>query len=208
MVTDGIKRKSRTKDGLSAITALKSIDTITRAEVIGLVLDASREVSNQDVKVASYAHKAGKGLMICVNKWDLIEKETGTSSAFEGRIRRAFRFVGYAPILFVSALEGQRVNKIFELAWRIKESREKRVTTGEINRFFEALTSHTPPPAHGGGNGRVYYASQVDTAPPVFSLSVNRPDYFSRSYLRFLNNKIRETYGFEGTVIRIKLREH
>ncbi len=206
--TAGIKRKNRTKDGLSAITALKSIDAISRAEIIGLVLDASREISNQDVKVASYAHKAGKGIMICVNKWDLVDKETGTADTFEKRIRRSLRFIGYAPMMFVSALEGQRVSKIFDLAWRIKESRENRVTTGELNRYIEELISRTPPPAYGGGNGRIYYISQVDTAPPVFNLSVNRSDFFSRSYLRFLNNKIRETYGFEGTVIRIKLRDH
>jgi GTP-binding protein len=206
--TAGIKRKSRTRDGLSAITALKSIDTISRAEIVALVLDASREISNQDVKVASYAHKAGKGILICVNKWDLVEKSTGTASAFEKKIRRTFRFVSYAPVLFVSALEGQRVGRIFELAWQIKESWEKRVTTSELNRFLERVVAQSPPPAYGGGNGRVYYASQVDKAPPVFSLSVNRRDFFSRSYLRFLNNKIRSEFGFEGTVIRIKLKEH
>jgi len=206
--TAGIKRKSKTKDGLSALTALKSIDTISRAEVVALVLDASREISNQDVKVASYAHKAGKGMLICVNKWDLVEKDTGTASAYERKIKRAFRFVSYAPVLFVSALEGQRVSRIFELAWKIKESWEKRVTTSEVNRFLENVVAHSPPPAHGGGNGRIYYASQVDTAPPVFSLSVNLRDFFGRSYLRFLNNKIRSEFGFEGTVIRIKLKEH
>ncbi len=206
--TAGIRRRSRTRDGLSALTALKSIDAISRADVVVIVLDAAQEMAAQDVKVASYAHKAAKGIMFCVNKWDLIEKDNTTVPAFERKIRDTFAFLRYAPILFTSALEGQRISRIFPLAWRIKEAREKRIPTAEINRFVEEITRRTPPPSYGGGNGKIYYATQAEIAPPTFSLSVNRRAFFGRSYLRFLNNQIRDRYGFEGTLIRLRLKEH
>jgi GTP-binding protein len=206
--TAGIKRKSRTTDGLSALSALKSIDAISRSEVVVLVLDASRAVSNQDVKVGSYAHKAAKGVLICANKWDLVAKATRTASEYEKTMRESFSFLGYAPIVFVSALDGQRVTRIFPLAWRIKEAREKRLSTSDVNRFFQDLVDRNPPPSYAGGNGKIYYGTQIEVAPPTFSLSVNKRDFFSRSYLRFLNNRLREHYGFEGTVVRIRLKEH
>jgi GTP-binding protein len=206
--TAGIKRKSRTTDGLTALTALKSIDTISRADVVVLVLDASREISNQDVKVGSYAHKAAKGVMICVNKWDLVEKDNHTASSFERALRRSFAFLSYAPVVFVSALSAQRVSRIFPLAWRIREERARRLTTSEVNRFFQELAASSPPPSHAGGNGKIYYATQIEVAPPTFALSVNKRDFFARSYVRFLNNRLRQRYGFEGTLIRLRLKEH
>ncbi|MEJ2721462.1 MAG: ribosome-associated GTPase EngA, partial [bacterium] len=142
------------------------------------------------------------------NKWDLVEKDNSTASAFEKKIRRTFAFMKYAPILFTSALEGQRISRIYPLAWRIKESREKRIPTGELNRFIEDVVRRTPPPSYGGGTGRIYYATQAEIAPPTITLSVNKRAYFGRSYLRFLNNRIRDRYGFEGTLIRLRLKEH
>jgi GTP-binding protein len=206
--TAGIKRKSRTTDGLTALSALKSIETISRADVVVVVLDASRSISNQDVKVGSYAHKAAKGVMICVNKWDLVEKDNHTVSSFERTLKGSFGFLSYAPVVFVSALSGQRVSRIFPLAWRIMEERAKRLSTGEVNRFLRQLVAANPPPSHSGGNGKIYYATQVEVAPPTFSVSVNKREYFSRSYVRFLNNRLRERYGFEGTLIRLRLKEH
>ena len=206
--TAGLRRKSKSRDGLTSLTAIKSIDAISRADVVVMVLDAPREMANQDVKVASYAHKAGKGLMFCVNKWDLIEdKDNTTVSQFEKRIRGAFRFAPYAPVLFTSALSGQRVGRILEMAWRIKESREVRVSTSDANRFMEGVLAKNPPPSHGGGNGKIYYITQVSVSPPTFACFVNKRAYFDRSYLRFLNNRLRDRYAFEGTVIRIKLSE-
>ncbi|MBP2680849.1 MAG: small GTP-binding protein [Candidatus Krumholzibacteriota bacterium] len=206
--TAGIKRKARTTDGLSALSALKSIDSISRADVVALVLDASRPVSNQDVKVGSYAHKAAKGVMILANKWDLVAKETRTASDYEKTMREALSFLSYAPIVFVSALDGQRVSRIFPMAWRIQEARDKRLATSEVNVFFQELAEKNPPPSYAGGNGRIYYATQIETAPPTFSLSVNKRAFFSRSYLRFLNNRLRERFGFEGTLLRLRLKEH
>ena len=205
--TAGIKRKARTKDGLTALTALKSIDSIERADVVAIVLDASRDIANQDIKVASYAHKAGKGIIFVVNKWDLLDKDNSTAAGFEKLVRRAFRFVSYAPILFTSALTGQRVSRIVDLAWKVKESAARRIATSDVNRLIEATIAHTPPPAHGGGNGKIYYATQVDVSPPTFNFFVNKRAFFGRSYLRFLNNRLRDAYGFEGTLIRIKLVE-
>ena len=123
-------------------------------------------------------------------------------------LRRSFGFLAYAPVVFVSALSGQRVSRIVPMAWRIREERTKRLATGEVNRFFRELVSSSPPPSHGGGNGKIYYATQVEVAPPTFALSVNKRMYFGRSYLRFLNNRLRERYGFEGTLIRLRLKEH
>jgi GTP-binding protein len=206
--TAGIKRKSKTRDGLTSITALKSIDTITRADVVVLVLDASEDIANQDVKVASYAHKAGKGLLFCVNKWDLLDGKTdSTVPEFERKIRGEFAFAGYAPLLFVSALTHQRVNRILELAWDIKQTREKRIPTAEFNQFIGRATGEHPAPFYGGGTGKIYYGTQTDVSPPTFLLFVNKKAFFSRAYLRYLNNRLRKTYPFAGTVIRIKLNE-
>jgi len=206
--TAGIRRQSRSRDGLTSITALKSIDSISRADVVVMVLDASEEIANQDVKVASYAHKAGKGLLFCVNKWDLIEDKTDqTVPEFERRIRRAFAFTAYAPVLFVSALTHQRVNRILELAWQIGETRQERIATPEINRFIEDVIKGHPVPFYGGGSGKIYYGTQAGVSPPTFVLFVNKRAFFSRSYLRFINNQLRRRYPFGGTVIRIKLTE-
>jgi GTP-binding protein len=206
--TAGIKRRSRSRDGLTSITALKSIDTISRADVVVVVLDAAEDIANQDVKVASYAHKAGKGLLFCMNKWDLIEDKTDrTVPEFERRIRRGFPFASYAPVLFVSALTHQRVNRILELAWEIGRAREERVATSELNRFVDDVVKRRAIPSYGGGQGKIYYATQVAVGPPTFVFFVNRRAFFDRSYLRYVNNQLRRRYPFAGTVVRIKLSE-
>jgi len=204
--TAGIKRKSRTKDDVSVISTVKSLETIERCDVAALLLDASRKLSNQDVRVGSYAHKAGKGILVCFNKWDLVDKGDKTYREFELDFAESFRFMRYAPQLFISALTKQRVSKVFDVAWRIKEEREKRLPTAEFNRFIEEVSRRQPPPYH-GGTGKIYYGTQIDVAPPRFALFVNKAAFFSRDYLRYLNNRIRDEYSFEGTVIRIDLHE-
>lgn len=204
--TAGIKRKSRTKDDVSVISTIKSLETIERCDVAVFLLDASRKLSNQDVKVGSYAHKAGKGILVCFNKWDIVEKDDKKYREFERDFESRFGFMRYAPVLFISALTGQRVSKVFEMAWRIKEEREKRLTTSEFNQFIEGISRRHPPPYH-GGTGKIYYGTQIDVAPPTFALFVNKAGFFERNYLRYLNNRIRETYSFQGTVIRINLVE-
>jgi GTP-binding protein len=205
--TAGIKRKSKSKDGVTVLSALKSLETIERCDVAVLVLDASRKISNQDVKVASYAHKAGKGVLVCFNKWDLVEKSDRTYREYERDFSERLAFLRYAPVMFISALTGQRIAKVFEAAWRIKGESEKRLPTSEFNRFIEDVSRRHPPPYHGGGNGKIYYGTQVETTPPTFTLFVNKCAYFGRNYLRYLNNRIREAYSFEGTQIRLNLAE-
>jgi GTP-binding protein len=205
--TAGIKRKSRSRDGVTILSALKSLETIKRCDVTVLMLDASRKISNQDVKVGSYVHKGGKGVLACFNKWDLVEKSNKTYREYEKDFHERFGFMSYSMIKFISALDRQRVDKIFPTAWKIKEEREKRIPTAEFNKFVEELCKRLPPPFYGGGTGKVYYGTQVDIGPPTFTLFVNKSAYFGRNYLRFINNQIREKYSFEGTHIRVKLME-
>jgi GTP-binding protein len=205
--TAGIKRKSKSKDGITKLSALKSIETIDRADIAVLMLDAAREIANQDIKVGSYAHKAGKGVLICVNKWDLVDKSDKTYRIHEDKIRRAMAYLSYAPILFISALTGQRIHRVLSEANKIAENRNKRISTSVLNQFLEVVSAKTPPPFHAGGTGRIYYATQVETAPPRFMLFVNKRAFFGRAYLRFLNNQIRQKFPFNGTVIRINLTE-
>ena len=203
--TAGIKRKARSHDDITVISALKSLESIERCDVALVVLDASRPISAQDVKVGSYAHKNGKGILVCFNKWDLVEKGDRTYREFELDYKERFAFMSYAPTLFVSALTGQRMDRIFTTAWRIKEAREKRLPTAEFNRFIEDVSRRSPPPYHSGGTGKIYYGTQVEVSPPTFSLFVNKADYFARNYIRYLNNQIRDAFSFEGTLIRINL---
>jgi GTP-binding protein len=205
--TAGIKRKSQSKDGVTILSALKSLEQIERCDVALLMLDASRPLSNQDVKVASYAHHAGKGIVVCFNKWDLVEKEDKTYREFELDFKERFAFITYAPVMFISALTRQRVSKVVEMAWHVKQEREKRVPTAEFNKFLETAIRSQPPPHHGGGNGKIYYGTQIEIAPPTFMVFVNRAQYFGRNYLRYLNNQIRGRFSFEGTLIRINLTE-
>jgi GTPase len=205
--TAGIRRKARTLEDLDVLSTMKSLESIERCDVAVVMLDASRELSNQDIKVASYPHNAARGVVVCFNKWDAVEKADRTYVALEKEFRRRCGFLAYAPILFISAKTGVRVAKVLETAWRVKEERERRVSTAELNRFLTRLTAQNPPPFKSGGNGRIFYGTQVDVAPPTFTLFVNRALHFDRYYLRFLNNRMREEYGFEGTLIRIELAE-
>jgi GTP-binding protein len=205
--TAGIRRKAKTSEELDVLSTLKSIDAIDRCDVAVVMLDASREISNQDIKVASYPHRAARGVVVCFNKWDLVTKKTLTSAEMEKEFRRRCGFLNYAPVLFISVHENQRVAKVLESAWRVKEDRERRIPTSELNRFLTSLVQKTPPPYYGGGNGKVFYGTQIDVSPPTFTLFVNRAAHFGRYYLRFLNNRLREEFGFEGSVIRIELTE-
>jgi len=146
-------------------------------------------------------------VVVCFNKWDLIEKGDKTYHEMEKDFAHKFGFLTYAPILFISALSHQRLHKVIEMAWKVKEERERRVATAEFNRFVEMLVSRQPPPFFGGGTGKIYYGTQVETSPPTFSLFVNKKKLFGRNYVRYVNNQVRREFGFEGTLIRINLVE-
>jgi len=205
--TAGIRRKARTSEDLDILSTLKSLEAIERCDVAIVMLDATRGVNNQDVKVASYPHNAARGVVVCFNKWDAVKKADRTYVEIEREFRRKCGFLDYAPVLFISAKSGQRIDKVLETAWRIKEARATRIATAELNRVIARIVARNPPPFHGGGNGKIFYATQVDIAPPTITLFVNRANHFNRYYLRFLNNQLREAFGFEGSLIRIELAE-
>jgi GTP-binding protein len=205
--TAGIRRKARTSADLDILSTLKSLEAIERCDVAIVMLDATRDVNNQDIKVASYPHNAARGVVVCFNKWDLVKKGDKTYVAIEKEFRRKCGFLDYAPVLFISAMANQRIDKVLETAWRIKEERERRISTAELNKVIARIVAKNPPPFYGGGNGKIFYATQVDVAPPTITLFVNRATHFNRYYLRFINNQLREAFGFEGTLIRIEMTE-
>ncbi len=206
--TAGIKRKARTTEDLDVLSTMKSLDAIERCDVAVVMLDATRDITNQDVKVASYPHRAGKGVVVCFNKWDAVAKKSDkTYVEKERELRKMCGFLNYAPVIFISAKTHQRVNVVLETAWRVREECRRRVPTADLNKFLIRSTQRTPPPYHAGGNGKIFYGTQVDIAPPTFNLFVNRVAHFGRYYMRQLSNQLRTEYGFEGTDLRIELAQ-
>jgi GTP-binding protein len=204
--TAGVKRRARTTKGLAAITSQKSLSSARNADVVAVMIDASEPISRQDVRVASEGHRARKGMMILVNKWDLIEKDSKTSDLYVEAVRESMSFLSYAPVVTISALTGLRVERIFPLAVSIEEARARTIKTSELNRVLEKIIDKSPPSHYAGGTGKVYYATQTGIKPPTFTLFVNRSSYFPRSYTRYLNNQLRKVFTFEGTIIRISLK--
>lgn len=204
--TAGVKRRARTTKGLAAITSQKSLSSARNADVVAVMIDASEPISRQDVRVASEGHRARKGMMILVNKWDLIEKDSKTSDLYVEAVRESMSFLSYAPVVTISALTGLRVERIFPLAVSIEEARARTIKTSELNKVLEKIIEKSPPSHYAGGTGKVYYATQTGIKPPTFTLFVNRSSYFPRSYTRYLNNQLRKVFTFEGTIIRISLK--
>jgi len=204
--TAGLRKKARVKERLEIYSNLRSLSAIDRSEVVLIVLDATREIGEQDLKIASHAHEAGRGIILCVNKWDLVEKDSATLGEFVGKIRRELEFVDYAPILFVSAETKQSVHRILETAWRVFEKRGSRIPTSQLNDFLQGLQSAKPPHHYKGGIGRIYYVMQLASAPPTFGLFVNNPAWFPEHYRRFLVNRFRREFDFEGSRVRIRLK--
>ncbi len=205
--TAGVKRRARTEKGLDSISSLMSIRSVERADIVLVLLDASTgTISNQDTRMASLAHKAKKGALILMNKWDLVERQTDTFKLFERKIREEMQFLSYAPILSISAVTGTRLSRIIPACLRIHEQRNRRIGTSELNRLFEDAVRKNPPKFHAGGAGKIYYATQTGVEPPTFTLFVNKAAYFPRSYIRYLNNQVRKMFTFEGTAVRISLR--
>jgi GTP-binding protein len=204
--TAGVKRRARTAKGLEAVTSHLSLASARHADVVAVVIDASEPISRQDVRVASEGHRARKGMMVIINKWDIVQKDAGTAKRFIDSVRRSMPFLSYAPVLTVSALTGLRVEKILPLALSIEKARATTVTTSLLNKTIERLVAKNPPSHHAGGSGKIYYATQTGTKPPTFTLFVNKAAYFPRSYIRYLNNEIRKLFTFEGTAITISLK--
>lgn len=205
--TSGIRRKSRISlrlEKYSVISALKALD---RCHIALILVDAVEGVTEQDAKIAGFAHNKGKASIIVVNKWDLIEKDNSTPRRYEEEIHRNIKFLHYAPLIFVSAKTGQRVMKIMDLVERVEEGYHKRIGTGELNRFFESVVQSHEPPLYKGRRVKLNYIAQVSTKPPTFVIFTNFPEGIHFSYERYLINCLRQGYGFLGVPLRILFRE-
>lgn len=205
--TAGIRRKSKIKEHVERYSVVRAIAAVERADVCLLVIDAEEGVTEQDKKIAGFSHENGKGLIIVINKWDLIEKETNTMNQFTKDIRNELSYCEYAPILFVSAMTGQRMNKILEKIKFVANQNAMRVPTGTLNEVVGEAMLLNQPPSDKGKRLKIFYATQASVKPPTFILFINDRELMHFSYQRYIENRIRENFGFEGTPIRFINRE-
>ena len=205
--TAGMRKKSKVDDAIEKYSVLRATMAIERSDVCLIMIDAQDGVTEQDTKVAGLAHEAGKASIIVVNKWDLIEKDGKTMDKMREEVRNGLAFMTYAPILFISAKTGQRVDKMFPLINEVAANSKLRIPTGRLNDLLSYATARVQPPSDKGKRLKIYYASQVSVCPPTIVLFVNDPELLHFSYKRFIENRLREAFGFEGTTIRIIARE-
>ena len=205
--TAGIRKHSKIEENIEKYSIIRSTLAIERADVCLLVIDAQEGVTEQDTKIAGEAHEAGKGIIIVINKWDAIEKENGTLEEYTKQVYNKLAYLQYAPILFISAKTGQRVNKLFELINMVAANNSMRVKTSTLNDMLNEAIAVVQPPTDKGRRLKIYYMTQVSTRPPTFAVFVNSKQLFHFSYERYLVNKLRDEFGFKGTPIRILTRE-
>lgn len=205
--TAGIRRKSKVNENIEKYSVIRAVAAIERCDVCLLMIDAVEGITEQDKKIAGVAHEAGKGIIVVVNKWDLIEKDSHTMSKFQKTIDAEMTFMSYAPSVFISVQEKQRVHNVIELARAVSENRAMRVPTGQLNSLISDAVLMKQPPSDKGKRLKIYYAAQVGVKPPLFSFKINSRPLMHFSYARYLENKIREAYGFEGTSIKFVFRE-
>ena len=204
--TAGLRRKKRIKYGVEYFSVMRTIESINRADIVLIILDATSEISTQDQKIVSYAARNFKDIIILYNKWDLIEKTNVIVGEYIEKTHSELRFAEFAPILFISALTGQRVSKILDLIMKVEEESRKRIQTSELNRFLERAISKFPPTHSSGKHTKIYFCTQVKTHPPTFVFFCNDPKLITTHYKRYLNNQLRETFKFEGVSIKIFFR--
>ncbi len=204
--TAGIRRRGRIEKGIEKYSVLRSIKAITRADVVILLLDAKDLVTAQDAHVAGYILEESRSIIVLVNKWDLIEKDTYTMDAYTKQVRAELKFLDYVPVLFISALTGQRVHKVLPLAFQVYEERMARITTGELNRLVEDAVIRHAPPHKAGKRLKFYYSTQASVDPPTFVFFVNDARLVHFSYQRYLENQIRKRYGYLGTPLKLVFR--
>ncbi len=205
--TAGIRRKSKVEERVEKFSVMRSQMAIERADVCLIMIDARDGVTEQDTKIAGLAHEAGKASIIVVNKWDLVDKETGTMEKMRKDIMRDLSFMSYAPILFISALTGQRTDRIFELINFVNDQSNMRITTGMLNNVLSDAQARVQPPTDKGRRLKIYYMTQTGIKPPNFVIFCNSRELFHFSYQRYLENQIRSVFGLEGTPIRIVIRQ-
>lgn len=205
--TAGIRKKSKITERVEHFSVLRAYMAVDRADVCVIVIDATEGFTEQDSKVAGYAHEQGKASIIVVNKWDLIEKETNTMKNYEAELRENFSFMSYVPFLFMSALTGQRVEKLYEKINYVANQNSMRISTGTLNDALITATQKVQPPSDKGRRLKIYYITQSSTNPPTFIVFVNRKELFHFSYQRYIENQIRQTFGLDGTPVRFVVRE-
>ncbi len=205
--TAGLRRQSKVNDKIEKYSIIRSKLAVERAQVCIIMIDAEEGVTEQDTKVAGIAHESGKACIIIVNKWDAIEKDDKTMDEYKKKIKEKFLFMSYAPVIFISAKTGQRVNEIFECINKVSEYNSMRISTGTLNDVLARAVVKTPLPTHKGKRLKIYYMTQVSVRPPTFVFFVNKAELFHFSYQHYLENTLRSTFGFIGTPIRFVIRE-
>ncbi|MFI3200264.1 MAG: ribosome biogenesis GTPase Der [Eubacteriales bacterium] len=205
--TAGLRRKNKIKEELEKFMIVRTVSAVERADIVVLVIDAEEGVTEQDAKVAGIAHERGKGVIILVNKWDLIEKDDKTIYKYTNKVREVLAYMPYAQLLFVSAVTGQRLNKLYELIDVVIENCTLRIATGVLNEIMSEAVALQQPPSDKGKRLRLYYITQVSVKPPTFVIFVNDKALMHFSYTRYIENRIREAFGFVGTPLRFIIRE-
>ena len=205
--TAGMRKRGKVEENIERFSVIRSLSAVDRADVVLIMVDATEGVTEQDTKIAGYAHEQGKACIICVNKWDLIEKDTKTMNNFRLEVQEGLSYMLYAPIIFISAKTGQRVDKIFEMAKYVANQSAMRVSTGMLNDVLNDATSRVQPPSDKGKRLKIFYITQASVKPPTFVIFVNDKKLAHFSYIRYIENQLRNTFGFEGTPIRFIIRE-
>jgi GTPase len=205
--TAGIRRKGKVSQRVEKYSAIRALKSLERCDVALILIDGFEGLTEQDARIAEFAQESGRAMILVVNKWDLVQKETNTMEEYRERIRREMKTLDYVPVLFLSALTGQRVGKIFESVDEVIAEHRKRITTGELNQWLRETTESNPPPLFRNHRVKLFYISQVTVAPPTFILFVSEPQGLEESYQRFLLRRMREEYGFQGTPLRLFLRK-
>ena len=205
--TAGLRRKNKIKEELERYSIIRAVTAVERADIVLMVIDATEGVTEQDAKIAGIAHERGKGIIVVVNKWDAIEKNDKTIYEHTKKIKDILAFMPYAEIMFVSAHSGQRLNKIFDMIDMVCESQSTRIQTGVLNEILMEAVALQQPPSDKGRRLKIFYMTQVAVKPPTFVIFVNSKELMHFSYTRYIENKIRDTFGFKGTALRFIIRE-
>ena len=205
--TAGLRRKSKVDDAIEKYSVIRARMAVERAHVCVIMIDATEGFTEQDSKVAGIAHEEGKACIIAVNKWDAVEKDGKTMDAYRKKLMNDFSFMSYAPIIFISAKTGQRLDRLFELIKYVSDQNAMRISTGKLNNVLADATARVQPPTDKGRRLKIYYITQASTRPPTFVCFVNRKDLFHYSYQRYIDNQIREVFGLEGTPTRMIIKE-
>lgn len=205
--TAGIRKKSKVQEKIEHYSVLRAYMAVDRSDVCVIVIDAEVGFTEQDSKVAGYAHEQGKGCVVAINKWDAVEKDTNTMNEFKNKLEKDFSFMSYVPFVFISAKTGLRIDKLFETINNVNTQNSVRISTGMLNDVLSYATTRVQPPSDKGRRLKIYYMTQPSTKPPTFVIFVNRAELFHFSYQRYIENQIRQTFGLDGTPVRFVVRE-